>query len=262
MIDIFEQSSATTADILSAFYDQDPAVVHRNTYRGKSLGSSFTAAQKAAIADGSFDDLFVGDYWTLNSRVYRIADINYYLGLGDTPFEKNHLVIVPDASFGNNVMNSSNITTNGYTNSKMYTDTTTPSVLNSAKSTIATDFGENFVASHRILIPTTTSSGGVQTASDWFDSTVDLMNEVMVYGCWHNAIENTGTNTNTDTIETRQLALFALNPRLIHNGRYTYWLRDVVSSTGFANVSNDGNANYHNASNSLGVRPAFCVVGS
>ena len=262
MIGIFEQGTAATADILAAFYDQDPAVVHRNTYRGKSIGTSFTTAQKSAIADGSFDDIFVGDYWTINSRVYRVADINYYFGLGDTPFEKNHLVIVPDASFGNNVMNSSNVTTNGYTNSKMYTDTTTPSVLNTAKATIATDFGEDYLATHRILIPTTTSSGGVQTASDWFDSTVDLMNEVMVHGCWHNAIENTGSNTNTDTIETRQLALFALNPRLIHNGRYTYWLRDVASGAYFAIVGNSGGASSNAASDSRGVRPAFCIVGS
>ena len=35
---------------------------HRNVFRGKNLGSSVTAAQKAAIANGSFDDLFIGDY--------------------------------------------------------------------------------------------------------------------------------------------------------------------------------------------------------
>lgn len=38
--------------------------MHRNIYRGKNLGSSVTSAQKTAINNGSFDDLFIGDYWT------------------------------------------------------------------------------------------------------------------------------------------------------------------------------------------------------
>ena len=38
-----------------------------------------------------------------------------------------------------------------------------------------------------------------------------------------------------------------------------FWLRDVVSSTCFANVSNNGSANYYNASRENGVRPAFPI---
>lgn len=36
-----------------------------------------------------------------------------------------------------------------------------------------------------------------------------------------------------------------------------WWLRDVVGSTNFANVNNNGNANANGASNALGVRPDF-----
>lgn len=60
------------------------AVNHRNIYRGKSLGTSVTAAQKAAIANGTFDDLFIGDYWTIGSIKYRIADMDYWLNCGDS----------------------------------------------------------------------------------------------------------------------------------------------------------------------------------
>ena len=40
--------------------------------------------------------------------------------------------------------------------------------------------------------------------------------------------------------------------------RANWWLRDAVSATNFANVNNNGNANYNNASNAwVGVRPDF-----
>ncbi|MCD8396124.1 MAG: hypothetical protein LUD12_02865 [Lachnospiraceae bacterium] len=38
-----------------------------------------------------------------------------------------------------------------------------------------------------------------------------------------------------------------------------YWLRDVISSAYFAIVGGNGNAYYANASNVLGVRPAFKI---
>ena len=37
--------------------------------------------------------------------------------------------------------------------------------------------------------------------------------------------------------------------------RANWWLRDVVSSTNFANVNSNGNANNNNASNANGIRP-------
>ena len=40
--------------------------------------------------------------------------------------------------------------------------------------------------------------------------------------------------------------------------RANWWLRDPVSGTNFANVNNNGNCNYNNASNAnVGVRPDF-----
>ena len=39
--------------------------------------------------------------------------------------------------------------------------------------------------------------------------------------------------------------------------RANWWLRDVVSSTNFANVNSNGNANNNNASNANGIRPDF-----
>ena len=58
---------------------------HNSIYRGKSLGTSVSPEQYLAIANGSFDDMFVGDYWTVDGVLYRIAAFDYHLGKGDVP---------------------------------------------------------------------------------------------------------------------------------------------------------------------------------
>ena len=87
--------------------------MHRNIFRGNYLGSSVTAAQKAAIKAGTFDDLYVGDYWTIGGVNWRIVDINYWMRCGDTDFTTPHLVIMPDVPLYSAQMNATNITTGG-----------------------------------------------------------------------------------------------------------------------------------------------------
>lgn len=228
------------------------AVNHRNVYRGKNLGSSVTAAQKAAIQAGTFDDLFIGDYWVINGVTWVIADMDYFYNCGDDAFTKHHLVIVPDSPLYDAQMNDSDVTTGGYVGSKMYTNN-----LDSAKATIAAAFGD-MVLSHREYL-TNAVTDGYPSAGGWFDSTVDLMNEVMVYGTHMLAPANDGvTYPNRYTVAKQQLALFALNPRAINN-RTTIWLRDVVSAANFALAANTGHAGSYGASGSLGVRPEFCI---
>ena len=256
---------SSNADLVSAIetftalWNVTPEVSHKCVYRGASLGTSLTSEQKSKIADGSFDGLYVGDYWTINGRVYRIADINYYYNSGDTGFTKNHLVIVPDASFGNDKMNDTNITTGAYKGSKMYTDAS--SVLNTARATIANDFG-SALATHRIYLQNAVANG-YASGGEWTDSTVDLMNEPMVYGSYtYTPAGNGSIVPNRVTVEKSQLALFRLNHRMINPGRYTYWLRDVVSAALFANVGYSGLSSSNDASASRGVRPAFCITGN
>lgn len=229
------------------------AINHRNVYRGKNLGSSVTAAQKAAIQAGTFDDLFIGDYWVINGVTWVIADMDYFYNCGDTAFTKHHLVIVPDSALYNATMNDSGVTTGGYVGSKMRTEG-----LDSAKATIAAAFGD-MVLSHREYL-TNAVTDGYPSAGGWLDSTVDLMNEVMVYGTHMYAPANNGVTIPTRyTAAKQQLALFALNPRAINDCRALIWLRDVVSATHFAFVGNCGVADYGNVLYSCGVRPEFCI---
>lgn len=226
---------------------------HNSIYRGKNLGSTVTTEQWNAIEAGTFDDLYIGDYWVIGGVAWLIAGFDYYYGCGDTAFNKHHAVIVPLSPLYNRAMNETNTTEGGYVGSLMYTEG-----LEQAKTQIQQAFEAEHVLSHRIYLINATSSGR-PFAGGWYDSTVDLMNENMVYGCMIYTVANTSTAFSQNyRVEKSQLPLFAIYPYASFN-RATYWLRDIVSSTNFANALSDGNANYGGASNTLGVRPAFCI---
>lgn len=226
---------------------------NRNTYRGKNLGSSVTAAQKAAIQNGSFDGLFIGDYWTIGGVKWLIADMDYWYNCGDTAFTKHHLVIIPETALYNAQMNATNTTEGGYVNSAMYKTN-----LASAKSTISSAFGD-MVLTHRELL-TNAVTNGRPSGGAWYDSTVELPNKCMMYGHMHFSPTSDGsTIPYIYTIDKTQLSLFALRPQLIVNRSYSQWLRDVVSSAHFADVTHVGTASCVSASSSLGVRPVFAI---
>lgn len=231
----------------------DNAGAHNSIYRGKNLGTTVTEEQWEAISSGTFTDLYIGDYWVIGGVNWRIAAFDYYLNCGDTSFTKHHAVIVPDTCLYSAQMNTTNVTTGAYKGSAMYTAN-----LTQAKSTINSAFGSSHVLSHRIYLSNATSNGRA-SAGEWTDSTVDLMCEHMVYGSGIFSPVSDGSNVpNNYRVEKGQLPLFALEPSRICN-RDTWWLRDVITAAAFASVNAGGCADYVNASNSLGVRPAFCI---
>lgn len=228
------------------------AGAHNAIYRGKSLGSSVTTAQYSAISAGTFDDMYIGDYWTIGGVNYRIAAFDYYLNCGDTSCTKHHVVLVPDTCLYNHVMNDTNITTGAYVGSKMYTEG-----LEQAKTTIKAAFSGH-VLSKRIYLSNATANGKA-SAGAWCDSEVDLMCEHMVYGNGVFSPVSDGTTVpNNYRVEKSQLPLFQHEPSRICN-RASWWLRDVISVSVFAYVYYYGLAYYAYASGSLGVRPAFCI---
>lgn len=231
----------------------DNAGAHNSIYRGKNLGTTVTEEQWEAISSGTFTDLYIGDYWVIGGVNWRIAAFDYYLNCGDTSFTKHHAVIVPDTCLYNAQMNTTNVTTGAYKGSAMYTAN-----LAQAKSTINSAFGSSHVLSHRIYLSNATSNGRA-SAGEWTDSTVDLMCEHMVYGSGIFSPVSDGSSVpNNYRGEKGQLPLFALEPSRICN-RATWWLRDVITAANFAYVNGNGSANYIDASNSNGVRPAFCI---
>lgn len=228
----------------------DGAAAHNCIYRGKNLGTSVTAEQYAAISSGKFTDLYIGDYWVIKGVTYRMAAFDYYYNCGDTNFTKHHVVIVPDTSLYKARMNTSNVTTGGYTGSAMY-----KSNLAQAKTTIKAAFGSAHVLTKRELL-TNAVNGNTPSGWAWFDSDVELMNEVQAYGsvAW-GAHDGNGYNVVSGD---GQFPLFMFDRTKLHN-REDYWLRDVVSDSYFSHVGAYGVANDNTASFSFGVRPAFCI---
>ena len=214
------------------------------------LGTSFTAEQSADIRAGKFEKVRTGGYWTINGRKYWAAHADYRLHCGDTELTTHHMLVIPDRSFYNGVMNDTNVTTGAYYGSKMKT-----SGLAEALATVKADFGADHILTHRILLANAVSNG-TSSGWAWYDSQIDLMNEHMVYGsyAWGGGAQN-GYDVGVDK---SQLALFQARPDLITN-RENWWLRDVRSATAFCHVAGNGNANGWDASNSVGVRPAFLI---
>ena len=230
-----------------------PVELRRVLFRGKNLGTALTAVQKAAIKDGSFKGMFLGDYWSIGGRIWRIVDMDYWYNCGDTAFTSHHLVIMPDEALYNAQMNTTNVTTGGYVGSAMY-----KSNLANAKTIVNAAF-QGSVLTHREYLCNAVANGR-PSGGAWFDSSIELPNEPMMYGHPHFSPTSDGSTVpNIYTISKTQLALFMVCPRFIVNRSYNQWLRDVVSSASFASVGNHGNTGCTNASNSLGVRPVFPV---
>ena len=230
-----------------------PVELRRVLFRGKNLGTALTAVQKAAIKDGSFKGMFLGDYWSIGGRIWRIVDMDYWYNCGDTAFTSHHLVIMPDEALYNAQMNTTNVTTGGYVGSAMY-----KSNLANAKTIVNAAF-QGSVLTHREYLCNAVANGR-PSGGAWFDSSIELPNEPMMYGHPHFSPTSDGSTVpSIYTISKTQLALFMVCPRFIVNRSYNQWLRDVVSSAAFAGVGIDGNATYDNASSSRGVRPVFPV---
>ena len=238
---------------------QGNAGYHNSIYRGKDLGTSVTDEMYASITAGTFDDMFVGDYFTINGTIYRIAGFNLIKNCGDSVNVGNNMCLVPDNALYNAQMHNTesgeyepgsvaNDTTGAYANSDMRTTN-----LTQATNKIITDFGSSHVISYRDILPKATADGQA-SGWTWYDCKVELMSEVMVYGTkvWGNSGYEVGCLN-------EQFPLFRSSPESIHR-RFSYWLRSVWSVVGFAYVNPSGGAFNSNASHALGVRPFFFVA--
>ncbi|MCD7882534.1 MAG: hypothetical protein LUI87_02330 [Lachnospiraceae bacterium] len=256
------QANVLDAGIYDTHYPNSGA--HNSIFRGKSLGTAMTSTQAGYISNATFADLFVGDYWTISSKVYRIAGFDYWYNCYSSTAIGHNAIVVPDATMYNAPMNSTNTTSGAYVGSAMYTceeitvsDVTYTGLAN-AISTLQSAFGDYLLTYENYLANAVTN--GYPSAQAWYtDRVCDLMTEQMVYGsaCMQQ-MSYGGTLVANRRIGKSQLPLFALNPRYI-NIRATWWLSDVVSSACFAFVTATGNASASDASNANGVRPAFLV---
>ena len=251
------QVAANFVGVMYSLMPYPNAGAHNAIYRGKYLGSAVTSVQWAAIKAGTFDDMYIGDYWVIGGRVWRIAAFDYYFTTGDTACTSHHVVIVPDAGLYTYKMNNAGTTTGGYVGSKMYTEG-----LVQALSIVETAFGAAHILERREFL-TNAVTNGVPSGASIYSIKIWLMTEMNVYGCKiFSTVSNGSSRPANYVVDKTQYPLFMYDPQIIGANRVECWLRDIVTSETFACISDYGYAGYSSAANDLAVRPAFAIYQS
>ena len=265
----FNDGSESKTRLRDAFYSlvPDGAPTHNNVLRGSNLGA-LNATHIANIKNGTFRDMFIGDYFSINGSNYVIAGINTKHLHGDNTPLGNHLLLMPDrfskledgtTMKGNGkttrYMNETDTTVGGFAGTKLY-QTYMPSI----QKRLEADFGSNLL-SFREVVSTHVDASGAPDKAEWRDAKVGIPNEVMVYGTTLNGNNKDGAWYNVGDDNT-QLPLFRLKSEEIINYKdVAFWLRDVHSASEFTAAVGDGNLLWTGASNPwYGVR-AFFLVG-
>ena len=263
----FNDGSESKTRLRDAFYAMVPdgAQTHANIFRGQSLGE-LNATHIANIQNGTFHDMFVGDYFTINGSSYVIADINYKKGHGDNTSLGNHLVLMPTdwpktptqtlAPDGKTThyMNDTDTTAGGFAGSKLY-----KTYLPQIQQKLEADFG-NHLLNFREIISTHVDDSRAPDQAEWRDAKAMIPSETMIYGTMVNGNNKNGSWYNIGD-DASQLALMRLNSEERNFHRQAIWLRDINSASKFAFTSNYGLASCDNASYTwYGVR-AFFLIG-
>ncbi len=235
-----------------------------DTYRGANLIKLGKTVQSVAtqVSKNDFSDLYIGDYFPItmyNKTVnWHIADMNYFMNVGDTSFTKPHLVLVNDIPILHKSMNPTNTTIGGYIKSDMRKNTL-PEILGVLNTT---DFKSHILTYRDILtnnVDSNSVSGGYPTwlgcasSWEWCDSTLELLTEPQVYGT--KSFSSSGYDIGTGY---EQFSIFRLDKKFINFQRTGWWLRAISSNTDFCTVSGNSIAGSYGASVIKGVRLFFC----
>ena len=229
----------------------DGAASHRRFYRGHDLTAAFDSGEFSKnVADGSFRDIFPGDYiikkvpipdieapisysngsFHIAGKTYTIkfiiADLDALRNNMDSRVKTHHAVIIPEEPPFDSYMNPTN--RNGYASSFMNTE-----IMPAFAKGLAAAFG----ASHMLRFN-----------ADRQVCTCRLMSLHMVFG--HQYFSE--VYPSDDYLGGKQFAVFRLNSDL--KSKHThYWLSDDYSNAGFAYASEYVGA--YCASSMNGVRP-------
>lgn len=230
------------------------AAAHNSLVRGDPLGASLTDAQAAAIADGSFAGLCLGDYWTDSQGTnWRIHAFDYFYRAGHPEARVGHnLVIVPDTALYTAAVNAAATTDGGWVAMDLY-KTGLANALTRAQAV----FGSHILTHPTYL--TNAVTGGVPTSANWKTEKVNPMTEEMIFGCSILRPVAAGANAAGNVrVEAFQLPLLRFAPEFARTGE-SYWLRDVSGAQRFCRVYLTGTASDSLVTEKNGVRPFFVV---
>ena len=264
----FNDNSESKTRLRDAFYAMVPdgAQTHNNVFRGKNLGA-LNATHIANIKNGSFHDMFIGDYFSINGSNYVIAGINYKKVHGDNGSLGNHLVLMPQGwsqtptqamapdNKTTHYMNDTDTTAGGFAGSKLY-----QTYLPQIQTKLESDFGANLMT-FRTIVSTHIDASGAPDQGEWRDAKVSIPNEVMIYGTTLNGNNKNGSWYNIGD-ENSQLPLMRLNDvERSFNRIGPIWLRDIHSASEFVYAGNNGSPYWYGASSAWSGVRAFFIIG-
>lgn len=221
------------SDLMYALFDSIPEM-HSQIFRGKSLGSTFTSSQKEAISNGTFHDLWLGDYWTISGNTYQIVDFDYYYGDHGRGTLIHHVVVMPREVLDDTptAFSTDNVSF-AYSSSALRNST----ALNNSKSIINSAFGSSNILTFKdncifAIRFVGTGDDSVYCDRDYIDMTIEIPAYYHLAGPGIYNVARSGSSP-----WMRQFALFRLTG-LTHfkdepNG---IWLRDISNYTAASNT--------------------------
>jgi len=237
----------------SAHIATENAQTHNATYRGQDLGP-FNETFADDIDNGTFNNMWVGDYFIVNNHTYKIAGFNYKCGHEENTGLANHLIMITDV-LGTHDMNSTDTTEGGFAGSSMFKDE-----IPVVEKQLATDFGEHLLK-FKSYLSTSIDSSGAPNGGQWYELTANLCNSAMWWGSPSQYSNNqNGTKYNIGD-ETEQLPIMKLHTdeQKSDDNDYYAWLRDIYNSNEFVIANSDGSAQLGDASFIGGVRAFFLI---
>lgn len=235
--------------INGVFYDN--AGFHNAIFRGKDITNYLDDGSLwEKISSGTFEDLYIGDYFLKNNIKWRVASFDYYLHTGSAEhyLTKHHAIIIPDCSLLNSQMNDIDSTEGGVIVSKMYTET----FKNILDNYITPIFGNHVLEFYNGL--SSKIENDKASSANWYIGKLNLLSELMIYGTLGFGASGIEIG-NSATI----LPLFQLAPEYIFINNESYWLRSIANSTQYACIRNTGILGTQNAKTSFGIRPYFLI---
>ena len=198
--------------------------LHNSIAGFRDKGTVLTDEQKAAITNKTFDDLYIGDYWTINGHRYYIAKFHSWSG--------GKLMMLSNVLY-NAQMNETDTNEGGYYNSWLYN-----TGLEQAEEILTADWGD-MLMNFKEYIPDSNATGYVN-----FNGVRTLPYKCMIptyrmlYG---HAFSGYPQDTYCYYSDTQlPIAMFEAGRGVIHNGD-DYWVQECYnSSDSFIYITTNG----------------------
>ena len=229
-----------------------PNHAYHNSIAGfRNKGTVVTDEQKTAITSQTYDDLYIGDNWTINGHKYFIAKFaRIYSDSG----AGNGIMMISSVLYDAQ-MNETNTNEGGYYNSWMYS-----AGLEQAGEILATDWGD-LLANFKEYIPNTNESGFLKSTAQTMPFKCMLPTHMMLYGKPYTPYPQEYYSYHSN----KQLPVTLFEGyNTITQGGSNYWLQECFNdTTGFICFNSAGidakSTSLFPASKTHGVRVVFFI---